>query len=447
VLLSCFLGFTVREKLFRLVARNADGELGEIREEWRQSVEAKYEARKAAKTPQEQDEATDQFSIKEQRLVNRCLAYAKKHTGTADELRALKMIACRVPNSEEGAQATETLVKQAATADFALLEAAIHFSVGVSDDHLKPLGPVLLDRVRRAPDQPQAALLLASVVCPLCAVGENTTTPPPDFAAAADLIMERYAESPDIHNFCEILGMHVGRPLWAGHFEKHLRTILARNHDRKVRVAASFALASVVQQAGESRQAEAEKLYQEFVDQFDGRVRYTEDGKWYGYFGIEQDLNQAAKGQLDELRSRALGKPAPEIDGPDLDGHPMKLSEYRGKVVLLSFWATWCAPCMRLVPSEKMLANRLEGKPFVIIGVNSDTEQHEAQTAVKEHDITWRSFRDEIRHQRAISVDWKVIGYPTFYLIDQKGIIRKRWIGGPTWDDMNEAIDRLLVTR
>jgi thiol-disulfide isomerase/thioredoxin len=139
--------------------------------------------------------------------------------------------------------------------------------------------------------------------------------------------------------------------------------------------------------------------------------------------------------------------PAPEIDGPDLDGLPMKLSDYRGKVVLLNFWATWCSPCMRLVPHEKMLTNRLEGKPFAIVGVNSDTEQQEAQSAVKEHAITWRSFRDEISHERAISVDWKVIGYPTFYLIDQKGIIRKRWIGGPTWDDLTEAIDRLLVTR
>jgi len=357
------------------------------------------------------------------------------------------MIACRVPNSEEGAQATETLVKQAATADFALLEAGIRFGVGVSQDALKPLAPILLDRVRKAPDHPQAALLLASVVCPLCALGENSTTPPADFAAAADLIIERYAESPDIQNFCEVLGMNVGRPLWAGHFEKHLRTILARNHDRKVRVAASFALASVVQRAGESRQAEAEKLYQEFVDQFDGSVLYTEDGKWYGYSSIEKDLNTAAKRQLDELRSRALGMPAPEIDGPDLDGLPMKLSDYRGKVVLLNFWATWCSPCMRLVPHEKMLTNRLEGKPFAIVGVNSDTEQQEAQSAVKELGITWRSFRDEISHERAISVDWKVIGYPTFYLIDQKGIIRKRWIGGPTWDDVNEAIDRLLVTR
>jgi len=445
--LSCLLGFTAREKLFRLIARNADGELGEIRDEWREAVEARYNARQAAKTQREKDDAADQFSKTEERLVQRCWAVTTKGAGTADELRALKMIACRVPNTEDGDRATESLVESAGSADFALLKAGLQFSTGVSDAPLKRLAPILLDRIKKVPDDPHAAQLLASVVCPLCAVADNTMTPPPAFTAAADLMIERYADNPEIQNFCEVLGMHVGGPLWAVHFEKHLRTILKLNRDRKVRVAASFALASVVQQSGESRQAEAEKLYQDFVDQFDGNVRYTEDGKWYAYAGIEKDLNNAAKRQLNELRSRAWGMPAPEITGPDLDGRPMKLSDYRGKVVLLNFWATWCGPCMRLVPHEKMLAERLKGKPFAIIGVNSDTEQQAAQAAAKDHAMTWRSFRDEISPERTISVDWQIVGYPTFYLIDKQGIIHKRWIGTPPEEDLNALLDRLLVAR
>src|SRR5579862_3864887 len=314
------VGFTAGERLFRLIARIADGELGEIRDEWREAVEARYNARHAAKTPREKDDAADQFSKAQERLVQRCWAVAKQRAGTAEELRALKMIACHVPNAEDGDRATESLIKYIGSADFALLKSGLQFGTGVSDAPLKRLAPILLDRIKKTPDDPHAAQLLASVVCPLCAVGDNATTPPPAFTAAADLIVERYAESPEIQNFCEVLGMNVGHPHWAVHFERHLRTILKRNRDRKVRVAASFALASVVQQSGESRQAEAEKLYQDFVDQFDGSVLYTEDGKWYGYSAIEKDLNKAARRQLNELRSRAWGMPAPEIAGPDLDG-------------------------------------------------------------------------------------------------------------------------------
>jgi thiol-disulfide isomerase/thioredoxin len=438
------LGFSARGRLFRLIARNEGGELGDIREEWRGALEARYDAREAAKSPSEADQAQNEFSQKERRFVERCLAFAKAHAGTADELRALKLVACRSPNSKEGEYAAGTLAKSAASADLGMLATAIAFPTGTSQRPVKMLGPILLERIKKASDDPQAARLLASVVCPLAVADQEGTGPSTLFAAAADLIVERYADSPDIHNFCEIVGMRVGRPRWGGLFEKHLRTILKHNHDRKVRVAASFALASVVQASGESRQLEAEKLYQEFVDQFDGSVHYTEDGKWYGYAGIEKDLNTAAKQQLAELRSRALGMPAPEIDALDLDGRPMKLSEYQGKVVLLDFWATSCAPCMRMIPDEQELAERLKDKPFAIVGVNSDADEAKAQSAAKKHGITWRSFRDNIGKDRTISGDWQNIASPTLYLIDQKGIIRKRWIGGPPWDELSQAVDRLV---
>jgi poly(3-hydroxybutyrate) depolymerase/thiol-disulfide isomerase/thioredoxin len=208
-----------------------------------------------------------------------------------------------------------------------------------------------------------------------------------------------------------------------------LRAIIGVNRDRAVRCEATFALAALVQAAAEDRQAEAERLFEQFCAEFDGKRSYR-------FQGIEQMLNSLARDQLKELRFRTVGKAAPEIIGVDLDGRPMSLSQYRGRVVLLSFWGTWCFPCMKLIPHERDLAARFAGQPFEIIGVNCDRDLAKAADAVARTGMTWRSFRNEAANARAITSEWKVLGYPTLYLIDHHGKIRKRWIGGPTIDEL-----------
>ena len=78
----------------------------------------------------------------------------------------------------------------------------------------------------------------------------------------------------------------------------------------------------------------------------------------------------------------AVGKPAPEIDGPGLDGHPLKLSDYRGKVVVLVFWGSWCGPCMLQVPHERELAERHKDEPFALLGVDCEMSKGEGIKAV-----------------------------------------------------------------
>ena len=92
------------------------------------------------------------------------------------------------------------------------------------------------------------------------------------------------------------------------------------------------ACASVVQNKGEARQDEAGKLYQQFVRDFDGGDKSD---------GVEEQLRSEAQRAVEEIRIRGIGRPAPEIQGEDLDGKPMRLGDYKGKVVLLDFWAFW----------------------------------------------------------------------------------------------------------
>jgi len=93
---------------------------------------------------------------------------------------------------------------------------------------------------------------------------------------------------------------------------------------------------------------------------------------------------------------------------------------------------------------ERSLVKRMEGKPFALVGVNSDRDRAELKKAMEKENITWRSFWNGGSTSGPISTRWAVRGWPTLYLIDHKGVIRKKWVGGPGNEVMDKEIDRLV---
>src|SRR5579872_1099018 len=93
----------------------------------------------------------------------------------------------------------------------------------------------------------------------------------------------------------------------------------------------------------------------------------------------EHTLGEIAERHLFEMRHLTVGNSALEIEGEDLDGKPLKLSEQRGKVVVLNFWFSTCNPCRVLIPHERELVERLKDKPFVLLGINSDEDRDKAK--------------------------------------------------------------------
>ncbi len=124
-----------------------------------------------------------------------------------------------------------------------------------------------------------------------------------------------------------------------------------------------------------------------------------------------------------------VGTAAPDLAGVDFDGVKFKLSDYRGKVVMISFWASWCQPCMKLVPHERYIVEKYRGKPFAMIGVNYDDDLDCARKAMARHSIAWRTMQtaNEWDHLRS---QWKVSGLPTVAIIDADGVIRSIRVGG-----------------
>lgn len=146
---------------------------------------------------------------------------------------------------------------------------------------------------------------------------------------------------------------------------------------------------------------------------------------------------EVAKSSVFQIRNLGVGKTAPDISGEDIDGGSFKLSDYRGKAVVLSFWASWCGPCMELVPHECELAEIYKDKPFAIVGVNADPDKAALENVLSKHQISWRSFWcGEDGPLGGIARAWNVNAWPTTYLIDHRGVIRGRDVKGAALDAM-----------
>ena len=149
-----------------------------------------------------------------------------------------------------------------------------------------------------------------------------------------------------------------------------------------------------------------------------------------------------ALGCPDEPKTVGLkrGQIAPPLEGKDLDGKTIKLSDHRGKVVLVDFWATWCEPCKKAIPHEKEMVKRLEGRPFAFIGVCISPAAEDLRNFLKKTPLPWPNIYDG--QPGRLAEDWRVDGFPTMAVIDAEGIIRYRDYGGP---GVEATIDMLLA--
>jgi len=130
--------------------------------------------------------------------------------------------------------------------------------------------------------------------------------------------------------------------------------------------------------------------------------------------------------------------PALRLTG--LDGATYDLADYRGQVVLINFWASWCPPCVREMPSLQRLKNRLSGRPFVILGVNMAEDQATIR-AFLAHKVNI-DFPVLLDRDGAALKRWKVFAFPTSFVVAPDGQLRYGLVGEATWD--SEAIVRAL---
>ena len=126
-----------------------------------------------------------------------------------------------------------------------------------------------------------------------------------------------------------------------------------------------------------------------------------------------------------------VGLPAPDFTLPGLDGKKVSLSDYRGKVVFVNIWATWCPPCVEEMPSMQNLYQKLKSENFEIMAVSIDSQGAKVVAPfMKKYKLTFPALIDSMGTSKRI---YKTTGVPESYIIDKDGILAKKVIGPLDW--------------
>lgn len=140
-------------------------------------------------------------------------------------------------------------------------------------------------------------------------------------------------------------------------------------------------------------------------------------------------------------RVPAIGMPVEDFQLVDLNGQTQRLSQYRGKIVLLNFWATWCKPCTTEMPAMQATHDKLRDKGFVVLAIN----ELEDDAKVREHIVTYKhTFPVLLDRDNKVANQFGVFGLPVSVFIDQEGRVQEYIKGGLlTEHKIDEIVTRI----
>lgn len=126
------------------------------------------------------------------------------------------------------------------------------------------------------------------------------------------------------------------------------------------------------------------------------------------------------------------GTRAPEFSLPDMDGNTFRLSDYRGKPLIINFWATWCPPCRAEMPSMQRAWEKLQQEDILMLAINVGEDEDTIFQFTANYPVDFPLLLDL---DSTVTGDWPVKGLPTTYVVDPEGNLVYKAIGGREWDD------------
>ena len=134
----------------------------------------------------------------------------------------------------------------------------------------------------------------------------------------------------------------------------------------------------------------------------------------------------------------------PEFSEKDLAGKPLSVAGYKGKVVLIDFWATWCGPCVQELPNVLKAYTKFHPQGFEIIGISLDSNRQKLESFIKEKNMTWPQYFDGKGWQNKLATKYGVQSIPATYLLDGNGKIIGSNLRGP---ELEAALDKALAKK
>jgi peroxiredoxin len=143
-------------------------------------------------------------------------------------------------------------------------------------------------------------------------------------------------------------------------------------------------------------------------------------------------------------RTPALGEAVPDFTLRNDDGGTVSLADFRGKVVVLNFWATWCGPCIEEMPSLKQFAEKYADQGVQVIGVSEDTDADAYREFIAKHEINFLTLRNPAR---TVSAQYGTFRLPETYIISRDGKLLNKIIGPTDWSSpqMYSYFDSLIA--
>ena len=143
-------------------------------------------------------------------------------------------------------------------------------------------------------------------------------------------------------------------------------------------------------------------------------------------------------------RGLAVGTKFPDFSEKDINGKSMSIANYKGKVVLVDFWATWCGPCVKELPNVLEAYSKHHPKGFEIVGISLDQSEQKLRDFIKEKNMTWQQYFDGKGWQNKLAGVYGVNSIPATYLLDGEGKIIGKDLRG---EDLEKAVAKALAKK
>ena len=150
-------------------------------------------------------------------------------------------------------------------------------------------------------------------------------------------------------------------------------------------------------------------------------------------------LGQVAAARLDDIRNLAVGKVAPNFEGTGADGKPIRLADFRGKVVVMVYWFSSCGPCLDAIPHDRDLADRMKGRPFTFLGIVTDGKADDARKVIAAEKMDWPNL---VTGGDKVAEQYHVSSSQTYFVLDASGVIRFK--GHLFGDQIDKLADKLV---